>query len=80
MNNLDSLDNIDVGEKCIVRNILLEDNIKTRILDLGIIENTTINILYRSPFGNPTAYFVRGTVIALRNEDAKKIIVEREVL
>ena len=80
MNNLYSLNNVDVGEKCIVREILLDGNIKIRILDLGVIENTKVEVLYRSPFDNPTAYFVRGTVIALRNEDAEKIIVQKEVL
>jgi len=78
MNDLISLDNILPKEKCIVKYILFDDKIKMRILDLGIIENTTIEVLYKSPFNDPTAYFVRGSVIALRNDDAKKIIVTKE--
>ncbi len=70
-----SLDKVDVGNKCIVKDILFKNNLKTRIFDLGIIENTVIEVLYKSPFNDPVAYFVRGTVIAIRNDDAKNIIV-----
>lgn len=49
---------------------------RRRIFDLGIIPGTEIKALQKSPLGDPGAYFIRGTVIALRNEDARKIIVE----
>ena len=44
--------------------------------DLGLIKNTLIKPLYKSPLNDPTAYLVRGSVIAIRNDDAKKIIVD----
>ena len=50
---------------------------KQRLSELGIIEGTLIESLYKSPFGNPTAYLIRGTVFALRNETAEKITVEK---
>lgn len=74
-----SLDKVDVGNKCIVKDILFKNNLKTRIFDLGIIENTVIEVLYKSPFNDPVAYFVRGTVIAIRNDDAKNIIVMEDI-
>lgn len=46
-----------------------------RLLDLGITNGAKITPLNRSPIGNLTAYKIRGTVIALRNEDAENIIV-----
>ena len=73
MKNIVTLDNIDVGGVCIVYDILFEGNKRSRIFDLGIIPNTRIEVLYKSPFKNPTAYYIRGTTLALRNEDAKKI-------
>lgn len=75
MKNIVTLDNIDVGGVCIVYDILFEGNKRSRIFDLGIIPNTRIEVLYKSPFKNPTAYYIRGTTLALRNEDAKKILV-----
>ncbi|MGD2156696.1 MAG: iron dependent repressor, metal binding and dimerization domain protein [Anaerolineales bacterium] len=47
-----------------------------RLLDLGILPGTVIQAEMRSPSGDPTAYRVRGAVIALRSEQADLIYVE----
>lgn len=65
-----------VGENLKVIAVRLNKQKKRRLSDLGILPGTKIKVLQRSPCGDPVAYFVRGTVIALRNEDTKKIIVE----
>jgi len=49
---------------------------RQRLFNLGIVEGTEIEALYKSPSGNPVAYLIRGTVLALRNETAEKIIIE----
>ena len=77
MNNKISLDKINLNEDYLIENILLDEHILQRIYDLGLIENTVIKALYKSPFNDPPAYLVRGTVIAIRNDDAKKIFVRR---
>lgn len=46
-----------------------------RLLDLGLVQNTDIKSILKSPFGDPTAYEFRGSTIALREEDAKLILV-----
>ena len=51
------------------------DSEKQRFLDLGIAKGTVIVPLFRSPFGDPTAYEIRKTIIALRKEISKKILV-----
>lgn len=48
-------------------------NIYRRLLDLGIVKNTKIIPILKSPSGDPRAYEVRGTLIALRYEDAENI-------
>lgn len=48
---------------------------RRRMLDLGITPGTTIQVEARSPLGDPTAYRVRDTVIALRREQAQHISV-----
>jgi len=52
------------------------DNTRRRMLDLGFVKNTVVEALRRSPSGDPTAYQVRGAVIALRSEEASNIFVE----
>lgn len=46
-----------------------------RMLDLGLTFNTEVSALQRSPSGDPTAYFIRGAVIALRARDASSVLI-----
>lgn len=68
---------ISTGERCKVKKILSKGLIRRRLLDLGLIQDTLIYPLYKSPFGDPTAYLIRGTVIALRSEVSSNILVEK---
>ncbi len=60
-----------------VVDVKAEGNLRRRFFDLGIIEGTNIKVLYGGPFGDPKAYLIRGTVIAIREEDGEKIEVIR---
>ena len=51
---------------------------RRRLQDIGFIPGTAVTCLQRSPLGDPTAYRIRGTVIALRREDAKNILLAKE--
>lgn len=55
-----------------------EGLIRRRLLDLGFVPGTRIKLLRKSPSGNPRAYLIRGTVIALRKEETDLIFVEVE--
>ena len=48
-----------------------------RLTDLGLIPGTRVTCTARSPSGDPRAYLIRGTLIALRNADADHIWLER---
>jgi len=50
---------------------------RRRMLDLGILPGTLIQAEMTSPSGDPTAYRVRGALIALRKEQARLIQVAR---
>ncbi len=66
------------GEKGRVLSIQDHADIGNRLRELGIIDGTVVTCLGKSPLGDPTAYAVRGAVIAIRKADAAKIIIERE--
>ncbi len=51
---------------------------RRRLLDLGVIPGTEIEVEMISPGGDPTAYRIRGSVIALRSKQAAMILVEPE--
>ncbi|HYG35582.1 MAG TPA: FeoA family protein, partial [Clostridia bacterium] len=49
---------------------------RRRLLDLGFVAGTKVEVEMVSPGGDPTAYRVRGTLVALRREQAGLIRVE----
>jgi DtxR family Mn-dependent transcriptional regulator len=51
---------------------------RRRLLDLGFVPGTMVSVEMISPAGDPTAYRVRGTTIALRAEQANLIRISRE--
>ena len=48
---------------------------RRRLLDLGITPGTRIEVSLDNPFGDPRAFRLRGTVIALRKDQADQILV-----
>ncbi|OPZ84083.1 MAG: FeoA domain protein [Firmicutes bacterium ADurb.Bin419] len=67
---------LPIGKKAKVKSLTSDGIIRRRMLDLGLIADTEIEALQKSPSGDPTAYHIRGAVIALRSEEAQKIMVE----
>lgn len=69
------LNKLPIGRKANVASLKVDGAARRRMLDLGIIDGTEIEPLYKSPSGNPVAYLIRGAVIALRSDISDKIIV-----
>jgi len=74
---IDSLTDLSPGSVCQIVSLELSGLLRRRILDLGIVPGTLIRCIRRGPSGDPTAYLVRETLIALRNEDAAQILVRK---
>ena len=49
---------------------------RRRLLDLGMTPGAIVERVFTSPFGEPTAYRVRGALIALREEQANQVEIE----
>jgi len=72
-----TLDKIAVGERVRVFSLGTAGEMRRRLLDLGVVEGTVIECVGRSPLGDPSAFLLRGAVVALRKDDTAKIYVER---
>lgn len=70
------LASLPLGSKGRVKMLTSDGAARRRMLDLGLILDTVVEALLKSPAGDPVAYGIRGAVIALRLEEASKIIVE----
>jgi ferrous iron transport protein A len=63
------------GSKCLIAAVEMDGLLKRRILDLGMVPGTSVYCVRTGPSGDPIAYLVRGSVIALRRQDANNIKV-----
>lgn len=70
-----SLSSIKLNNCVKINSLNCSENIKRRLLDLGLCKNTKITPIFRAFSGDPTAYLVRGSVIAIRKDDSKNIFV-----
>jgi len=76
MNTLISLDKLQMDTTAKIDTLNCNTPIRRRLLDLGFVPETNITPILKSASGDPTAFEVRGTIIALRKEDACGIWVK----
>ncbi len=53
------LNEIKIDKEVKIQNLKVEETMKTRMLDLGMIKGTKIKPVFKSPLGDPTAYEIR---------------------
>lgn len=74
--NTITLDKLPLNQKGIIIELNCNLSIKKRLLDLGLIPGTYITPVLKSPFGEPTAFEFRNTIISIRNNDTSLIKVK----
>ncbi len=70
-----SLCNLLPGQKCKISTLGGSDITSRRLQELGFVKNAEVECLFKSFCGDPVAYKIKGSIIALRNIDAKNITV-----
>lgn len=78
MNHPYNLSQLKPGQSATVKRLEMTGAMRTRLLDLGLTAQTKVFCLGKSPMGDPSAYLIRGAVIAIRASDSQKIILETE--
>lgn len=78
---LETLAELEEGEQARVLGIHpgLQGPQRRRLLDLGLVPGTVVEAELRSAGGDPMAYRIRGALIALREDQARWIQVDRQV-
>ena len=75
MEQICSLSDIEVGQTAVVERLCIHGAMRRRLLDIGLCGGTRVSCVGRSPMGDPSAYLIRGAVIAIRECDGKRVIV-----
>ena len=65
------LNDLQPGQQAIVQELRSTGSIRRRLLDMGLIRNTVVQCLGR----DPSAFLIRGAVIAIRAADSQHIWV-----
>ena len=70
------LSDLATGERARVSALAARGDDRRRLLDLGLVPGTDVEVAFRHATGDPTAYRFRGVTVALRNEDARSVFLE----
>ena len=73
---LTSLSELKINESGYVSCLENKGAMRRRLQDIGLIPGTKVKCALISPLGDTKAYEIRGTVIAIRDDDAKKIYLD----
>ncbi len=65
------LDALAVGDRMVIAAVGGECEMRGRLEDLGFDEGSVICCIGAAPLGDPRAYLIRGSVVALRQADAR---------
>ncbi|WP_047151151.1 FeoA family protein [Aneurinibacillus tyrosinisolvens] len=71
------LSDVTPGNRFRITALNIEGTMRRRLLDLGFVPGAVIEVLKKSPLGDPVAYYVSNTTIALRKEESSKIVGEQ---
>lgn len=70
------LSELELGSCGIVLDIHSAGSMCRRLQDLGLVKGTKVTCMQKSPLGDPTAFLIRGAVIALRFEDSSCVQIQ----
>lgn len=76
---LASLSTLQIGEEATVLSIskAMRGHQRRRLMDLGVVPGTTIRAEMHSASGDPIAYNIRGALVALRQQHANMIFIQK---
>ena len=66
---------LTMGKRAVIASLDNEVELSRRLADMGMVKGNVISAEYESMGGDPTAYRINNTLVALRLADCKKIAV-----
>ena len=70
-----SLDRLPPDRRAVVQEVFAQGAQRRRLQELGFVPGAQVECVGTCPLGDPRAYQLRGTVIALRRRDARPVRV-----
>lgn len=73
--NLQPLSALAVGTPAVVAEIKLPPAAKARLMEMGLLVGTPVELIRFAPLGDPIEFKVRGYNLSLRKHEAELILV-----
>jgi Fe2+ transport system protein FeoA len=70
-----TLDQLRIGERCLVEALSGEDALVQRLLEMGLLEGEEIEITNVAPLGDPIEIRLRDYRLSLRRREAARVLV-----
>ena len=73
-----TLEELPIGKSATIKSVGGEGVLRCRLLDMGLIPKTKVQVRKVAPMGDPIEIRLRGYELTIRKDDAKKIEVVME--
>ena len=70
------LDQLGPGDQCVVSSLEGDPPLVRRLMELGLVPGTRVQLVRRAPLGDPFEVLVRGTHLSIRRSEAHQVHVE----
>lgn len=70
-----TLNELEVGEVGTIEDVLGNDDVSLRLMEMGLIEGARIERMGQAPLGDPLEFAIQGTRMSLRIAEASKVIL-----
>ena len=70
-----TLDKINPGRECSVVDVLADGALGQRLLDMGFVPGTKIQVVRNAPLIDPIEIRMKGYLLSLRHDEAKTVEV-----
>ncbi|MFA6166906.1 MAG: FeoA family protein [Gemmatimonadaceae bacterium] len=70
-----TLDQLAAGEHGVIASVDCPPSIARRLMELGVLPGTAVEVIRRAPLGDPMEIALRGVRLSLRKSEARHIDV-----
>lgn len=70
-----TLADVAVGHSATVVEVIGDDSIAVRLMEMGLTDGESIKLIGKAPFGDPLEIQVRGYRLSVRSAEAKRVVV-----
>ncbi len=71
------LSELTIGETAVIRRVRGERRTTVRLLEMGLVPGTRVELRRRAPLGDPLELRVRGYALSIRKAEAAGIEIDR---